>query len=269
MAEICSPEALARSRLWGSGLSSLLPAKKALIVQCFATLVVFFIATVLLPLQSVGLFYWALLQGVVAALTGRYFRMAHWWTAIHLVFFPALVLALMLAIPPSWFLAMFLVLALMYGKTYQTQVPLYLSGRRAISALSSVLPEKQGFRFMDLGSGCGGLLFYLARTRPDGKYCGVETAPLPFLLSLCRKVINACDCRIYWENLWDHDLSSYDVVYAYLSPVPMERLWHKARREMKPGSVFVSNSFVVPDVDCDRIIHSPDHESSPLYIWYM
>lgn len=268
MAEICSPDsAQARSGLRRPDLPSLTPAVQALLVQCFAVLVVLAIAAVW-P-QSFGIFYWAVLQGILAALTGRYIGMAYWWTVIHLVFVPALVLALTLTVSPAWFLGMFLLLVLVYGKTYQTQVPLYLSSHVAVSSLASILPQKQGFRFMDLGSGCGGLLFHLARVRPDGEYHGVETAPLPYLASLFRNAVNACGCHIHRESFWDHDLAAYDVVYAYLSPVPMEKLWHKARQEMKPGSMFVSNSFTVPGREYDCIVRSPGAGDSPLYIWYL
>ena len=268
MEEICNPDHIeARSGLWRPDLPSLPPAVKALLVQCFAALVVLVVATVW-P-QSFGIFYWVVIQGILAALTGHYLRMEYWWTGIHLVFAPALVLGLMLTVSPVWFLAIFLLLVLVYGKTYQTQVPLYLSSHVAISVLASVLPGKPGFRFMDLGSGCGGLLFHLTKVRPDGEYHGVETAPLPFLVSLYRNIVNACGCHILRESFWDHDLAAYDVVYAYLSPVPMERLWHKARKEMKPGSIFVSNSFTVPGRECDCTAQSPDIGDSSLYIWYM
>jgi len=43
-------------------------------------------------------------------------------------------------------------------------------------------------------------------------------------------------------------------VYAFLSPVPMPDLWCKVRTEMRPGSLFVSNTFDVPGVAPDRVI---------------
>jgi hypothetical protein len=56
------------------------------------------------------------------------------------------------------------------------------------------------------------------------------------------------------------------VIYAYLSPAPMERLWEKARAEMKPGSLFISNSFAVPGVSFDEVVELNDLSHSRLLI---
>ena len=46
-------------------------------------------------------------------------------------------------------------------------------------------------------------------------------------------------------SLWRTELAGFDVAYAFLSPVPMPALWAKARREMPPGTRFISHSFEV------------------------
>jgi hypothetical protein len=65
------------------------------------------------------------------------------------------------------------------------------------------------------------------------------------------------------------DLSGYDVVYAFLSPAPMPQLWAKARREMRPGSLFVSLAFAVPGVAPERVIDVSERERHTLYVWRM
>ena len=219
--------------------------------------------------QAPGHLQWALMQGVTAAAIGRWLGMAAWWLPVHLVFAPALVAALALDLPPLWFLGGFLLLALVYGNTYQTQVPLYLSSRAAVRALASLLPERDGFSFLDLGAGCGGLLHHLRKARPDGIYHGIEAAPLPLVLGKCRNVFAATGCRMSWGNFWNQDLAPYDVVYAYLSPRPMVDLWRKARREMRPGSIFVSNSFAIPGVAPEFSLELNDLGGSTLHLWRM
>jgi hypothetical protein len=59
------------------------------------------------------------------------------------------------------------------------------------------------------------------------------------------------------------------VVFAYLSPVPMAELWEKARREMKPGSSFISNTFAVPEFPPQQTVQVDDLHHSSLYIWRM
>lgn len=255
-----------------ASVGSMPPALTALMVQLLALLTVAMIAAAASALTQewvAGDFRWALLHGTLAALIGHRLGMAVWWLPIHLAFAPALVAALAFALPPLWFFGGFVLLMLVYGKTYQTQVPLYLSSRAAAEATARLLPEQHGFSFLDLGSGCGGLLHHLRKARPDGNYQGVEAAPLPFLLSMCRNLVAANGCRISWGNFWNRDLAPYDVVYAYLSPAPMAKLWRKARMEMRPGSVFISNSFAVPGVTPQHSLELRDFGGSVLHLWRM
>jgi len=266
------------NRLAGRGgflprsVASMPPALTALIVQLLALLTVGLIAAAASALAQervAGHFQWALLQGIIAAAIGRRLGMAVWWLPIHLAFAPALVAALAFALPPLWFFGGFVLLALVYGKTYQTQVPLYRSSRAAAQATALLLPEQRGFSFLDLGSGCGGLLHQLGKARPDGNYHGIEAAPLPLLFSKCRNFFRAAGCRMSWSNFWNRDFAPYDVVYAYLSPVPMAALWRKAHAEMRPGSILISNSFAVPGVTPEMSLELDDFEGSTLHVWRM
>lgn len=223
-----------------------------------------------LPLPPLGV---ALLCGVAAAAFSHLAGLARWWLLIQLLFLPALVLMLALNIPPGLFLAAFLILLVVYWSTFRTQVPLYLSSDKIWHALEAFLPapiEGKGFRFADLGSGLGGVLTHLARVRTDGNFHGVESAPLPFLWSWLRiKLGGYCNCSVHWGSLWHCDLGEYDVVFAYLSPVPMEQLWHKACTEMKPGSLFISSTFTIPGQSPHRSIQVDDLHRSTLQVWKM
>jgi len=199
--------------------------------------------------------------------------LARWWLVIQLLFAPALVLMLAVEIPPVVFLAAFLVMLAMYWSTFRTQVPLYLSSDKVWRALEDLLPEQKtgsAFSFIDLGSGLGGVLTHLARVCPDGHYSGVESAPLPLLWSWLRiKLGGYRNCEVHWGSLWDCDLTQYDVVFAYLSPVPMERLWRKARAEMRPGTVFISSTFAVPEQAPHQTVQVDDLHRSSLLVWRM
>jgi len=180
---------------------------------------------------------------------------------------------LSLHIPSEYFLSAFIVMLVVYWSTFRSQVPLYLSSKRVWKTLEELLPPQQTgkkFTFMDIGSGIGGVLTYLASMRPDGDYFGVENAPLPCLISKLRiKLGNHTNCHVSWESLWACDLSTYDVVFAYLSPVPMEQLWHKVKQEMHPGSIFVSNTFAIPEHPPQYSITLDDMHHSTLHIWHM
>ena len=240
-----------------------------IIALCIQITTLLLIASVIVsqPAIELSLFEWSLLQGLTAGLFSYALRMPVWWMPIHLGFIPLVVVALALNISSTACLVLFLGLLLIYGKTYKTQVPLYLSSNRVTQALQSLLPENSRFSFVDLGSGCGGLLSHLAEKNRNGVFHGIEAAPLPFLISKLRSLFGAKNCTITWGDFWHQDFSQYDIVYAYLSPIPMAALWEKARKEMRPGRLLISNTFVIPGVAADKSIKLDDFSNSTLYLW--
>lgn len=203
----------------------------------------------------------ALLIGVSAAALAVYWELPVWWRPINLLFVPLLYLGLQSDLDTRWFLAGFLLLALTSLGTIRTRVPLYLSSNRAAVELARRLPGNGSL--CDLGCGLGGPLARVRVLRPDVALSGVEAAPLNWLIARLR-LFSRADIRL--GSLWDTDLSRFDVVYAYLSPAPMARLWDKARAEMKPGSLFISNSFDVPGLSFDEVIELNDLTHSRLLI---
>jgi hypothetical protein len=246
------------------------PSITALLLQ-FAAMLTLLTVNIIRPHDSPLLF--ALLCGLLAAIFSFFAGLAKWWLIIQLLFSPAVVLMLEAELPPSLFLGAFLILLLIYWSTFRTQVPLYLSSQKVWQALEQLLPAAKtgaGFTFIDLGSGLGGVLTHLASIRPDGQYTGVEAAPLPFFWSWLRiKLGRHLNCHVQWGSLWDSDLSQYDVVFAYLSPIPMEKLWHKAKAEMRPGTLFISSTFPVPDQTHYETVQVNDLHHSTLFIWHM
>ncbi|MEQ1772803.1 MAG: class I SAM-dependent methyltransferase [Burkholderiales bacterium] len=211
---------------------------------------------------------WLLVEGVTAAAAGRVFGLPWWWVPINLLFFPAIYMLLGVEVPPIAFLVAFCLLLLVNGAAWCQRVPLFLSSDRAADMVRTLLPVQNGFRFIDLGCGTGTMLTSLARQRPDGHFSGVELAPLPYLLSRWR-ILRRHAVNVRWGSLWNVDLANYDVVYVYLSPVPMAKLWDKACREMRPGSLLVSNGFCIPGVVPTQTLAVGDAVRSTLYLWRM
>lgn len=215
-----------------------------------------------------ALLTWAGIEGACAAVLGSAAGLAWWWFPINLLFFPLLVMSVDSGAPPLLFLGLFCVLLLANGAAWLQQVPVFPSSTRAADIVRSLLPANAKFRFIDLGCGAGHFLLDLARSRPGGRFTGIEVAPLPYLISRWRSVREGT-VSVQWGDFWRADFSAYDVVYAYLSPVPMSRLWEKARREMRPGSLLVSNGFPVPGVMPERTYVVGDGVRSIIYVWRM
>ncbi|GAO35744.1 hypothetical protein SCT_1135 [Sulfuricella sp. T08] len=250
-------------------LQSFSPSLVALFSQVAATLVALMLVAPVfaifeLEIPSIAA---ALIQGGIAAFLGVRLGLASWWLPINLLFSSALVSTLSFGIAPSWFLAGFVLLFLIYWSVFRSQVPLYLSSRKAWAAVDKLLPAKAGVRFLDLGAGLGGMLNYLDTQHPDGKFSGMEIAPLPFVLGWARKKTTRGNYSLQWGDFWPHSLADQDVVYAYLSPVPMARLWRKVCEEMPSGSHFISNTFPVPDVESESVVDLDDFHHSRLYVY--
>lgn len=253
--------AVARQRRWP-------PILVALALQLVAAAVTVGVAYVLAPASIVlSPMAAAGVMGVCAALLSRVAKLDPWWMAIQLVFAPAVLLVSSAGLPRWVWITLFGVLLFVYWSTFRTQVPLYLSSSKVRVALVPLLPAGP-FRFMDVGSGVGGVLTDLSAIRRDGEYIGIESAPFPWLVSWLRILVGRhANCTARFGSLWNCDLGEYDVVFAYLSPVPMAALWEKVQREMRPGSVFISNTFAVSAAPPDETVSVDDLHGSTLYLW--
>ncbi len=236
------------------------PALKALLSQIAGL-------AVALGLARAGLVsgLWPLVgvQALAAALAAGALRSARWWLPIHLGFLPLVVGAHGLDLHPAVYLVAFVLLVLVYWTSFRTQVPLYLSNRATARAVVALLPARPA-RLLDIGAGTGSLLRPLARARPDCHFTGVELAPATWLIG---RLLAAGAANIDWQrgDLFARPWRDYDLVYAFLSPVPMAEVWQKAASELRPGSVLVSNSFPVPGREADFVVDVTDRRATRLY----
>lgn len=215
-------------------------------------------------LLPAGLWPLVAAQALAAAAVAGALRSDRWWLPMHLTFLPLLLLSQGLGLPPLAYLAAFIVLLVFYWTSFRTQAPLYLTNRRTVPAVARLLPAGRALSVLDIGSGTGSLIRPLARQRPDCRFCGVETAPGPWLLGrlLARGLPNL---RWLRDDLFAIPWADYDVVYAFLSPAPMAAVWDKANRELRPGALLVSNSFAVPERAADFIVDIDDRRGTRLY----
>ncbi len=212
---------------------------------------------------------WALLQGLAAAAVGHSLRMDTWWIPIHASFVPGLVWMLGFELPPEFALTLFCLMGSVYWGVSRNRVPLYLSSPATAQIVAELLPRDRAFAFLDAGCGLGSVLAHLARARPSGLYHGVELAPVPYLFCRLRAALIGRSCRVSWADFRDLDFGAYDVVYAYLSPAAMDVLWEKAAREMRPGSLLVSNSFAIPGVRPAFALATGAGAGARLLVWRM
>jgi SAM-dependent methyltransferase len=238
---------------------------RALLAQAAAFVLLVLAARAGLRLPGWG---WAALQGGLAALLAAALGLPRWWAPLQAALPFALLLRLTWAYPPWVDFALLAGLALVYGGGLWTRVPLYNASRDAWTKLEQLLPAQPGFIFLDLGCGLGGPVSHLAARRPDGTFLGVEASPLTWLLAWLR-CLRRSNAKVLLGSLWSRDLGGCDLVYAFLSPEPMPALWAKAKKEMKPGSLFVSHTFDVPGYAPNRILDVEGRHGARLLVWEM
>jgi SAM-dependent methyltransferase len=244
-------------------LRRLPPILRALLAQALAF-------AALVALARLGLRFtplvWVLLQAVLAVFLSRWLDLGPRWVFMQAAL-PFLVRAFWGAPVPAWvYLVLFLGLVLVFGGGLLSRVPLYHASTDAWEKLDGLLPDQPGLHFVDLGCGFGGPVAHLAKVRPDGVFVGVEASPLTWLVAWLR-CLPLANAQVRLGSLWRTDLADFDVVYAFLSPVPMPALWAKVRREMKPGSRFISHSFEVPGETPQRFIPIKGREGAQLLVW--
>lgn len=240
--------------------TSIPPVLRALLAQLLTLLLLNY----LLPLSDLRLW----LQGGAAALLGSLLRLPWWWLPINLLFPIILHTVHDAGLPPWWFLLIFIILLLFNWNSATGRIPLYLSNRQTWQTLAEVLPSQTRMRVVDLGSGLGGTLLYLARQHPQHRFIGIESAPIPLLISQFRlRLAGLENLAFHRGNFWDEDLGEYDLVYAFLSTEPMPRLYEKFQREARYGTQLISNSFDVPEHPAPQRIEVADNRRTQLLCW--
>ena len=229
----------------------------------------------LVPGAGIGLEVWVLVatQAVLASIITMLLGLSRGWGLVQFILPWATWGALYLDIPSWAYLVCFILTYALYKNVGAERVPLYLSNQTTWLALEELLEDVdlRDNTFIDLGSGLGGTVTYLGGKYPKWKFEGIESAPLVFIISWLRILISGQgigkgNVSVHFGDMWGVDLSKYNMVYAFLSPVPMARLLEKVKNEMHPGSFFVSNSFWADGVEFDERIELADGRKTKLYV---
>jgi SAM-dependent methyltransferase len=210
---------------------------------------------------------WSLLQAGIVLLLARGFRLPVVLAILSACFLPLLMLALWLSLP-VWVYALggLLTFSLARNALFE-RVPLYLSSTEACQVLAQWLPA--GSRVLDAGSGDGKAVLALARLRPDVEVTGLENAYLPYLLAKARFVLagSPANARLCYGSFWQAKWGDYDVVYAFLSPEPMPRLWQAFLRAGARHAVLISNTFAIPGIPPSESLPLSGPLQRELFIW--
>lgn len=242
-----------------------MPIFRSFSVQFFATLIILAAVKILHgPWHT--MLAWSLVQGVIAAFISIVVRQPRWWWLIHLAFMPAVMFTLQWHIPSSVYMVILLVLGLVFWGTVRGDVPLFLSSEAVANALVDILQVEEATQFADFGAGVGSVVIPVARQMPALQVEAWERAPIPWwICSLRAKPFK--NIQVFRRSFWDCDLSQFDVLFVFLSPLAMPRLAEKARLEMPKGALLVSSSFPVPEWKPEFTQQLEDNRKTILYCY--
>lgn len=244
-----------------------------ILIAIFAQLLAFLVLFLLMKVLPYVLqppyspLFLVVMMGLFALLFSRLLRLPNWWLGWQL-FFPLVVyLAMKLTISPWYYLGVFVLLWLFFSNSFGNRVPLYLTNNKTREALGKLIKTEKKVKFLDLGSGLGGNVSFMAKQNNVVISVGVETAPLPYLFSKINIGLSGVGGTILAKDLWKMPLQEFTLVYAFLSPEPMLKLWQKIVAEMDDNAIFVSNSFPVPEIEPSEVWQLADQRETQLYIY--
>lgn len=158
--------------------------------------------------------------------------------------------------PPAVVIAVEIVFGLLIvaGALYFISVMVYLplTGQGAFiptfrSCVEHILreaPVESGAKFADLGAGDGRVLVSAERLyRVEA--VGYECNPVAYVVSWAHLRLAGSRARLVFRDFYKADFSDYDVIYCYLCPSAMKKLYPRFQASSRPGSLIISRIYTI------------------------
>lgn len=134
--------------------------------------------------------------------------------------------------------------------------------------INRLITLADGQVFLDMGCGTAGLLIYLAKHNPQGRFIGVEIAWHLYIIARIRAWASGLgNLSIVWHDIFTFDISSADVLFVYGYPRSIKRrLTEKLIREAKVGARLFSYVFKFHELPLQER-NQPDQRHVPIYVY--
>jgi predicted RNA methylase len=144
-------------------------------------------------------------------------------------------------------LAFFLVFGTMIWATL-SGAPWVPTWKKDVVAAIKEIEIKPDDVVYDLGSGDGRWLFAVAKLKPAKEIIGFEISLFFYVWTRIKILFSSYPhIKVKYQDLFKVDFGQADVIFCFLLPKTMSRLEEKLVREMKPGSIFASYTFKLPN----------------------
>ena len=116
--------------------------------------------------------------------------------------------------------------------------------RVLLDEILALVPMRPGQRFYDLGCGEGRVLI-AARQKYGVQAVGYEVNVCAYLYARLNNWWHGSGVKIRFRNFMHADLSDADVIYCYQASGAIQQLRDKFNRELKPGTIVISNTYTI------------------------
>lgn len=124
-----------------------------------------------------------------------------------------------------------------------SDAPYIPTNSKLIRQILKLAGAKRGKKFYELGSGDGRVVIEAAKIGADS--FGVEESLLRVLLSK-QKAKNLKRAKFFHGNVFSKNYQNADIVYIYLLAKGVNKLEEKLKKELKKGSIVITQTFHFP-----------------------
>lgn len=159
-----------------------------------------------------------------------------------------------------------------YTMYLKTKVPIVISPKFYIEKVIKYLQDKSLVNSQtvvyELGSGWGGFSLAVAKLHP-AKVVAYELSPIHVLYSKLKAKRLGSMVKFIRADFFKSDLSDADIIYVYLMPKVVKKLWQKMKAECKPGTMMILLGHDIEGVNYfDKIKIDNGKEDSGIYYIY-
>ncbi|MEK7161484.1 MAG: class I SAM-dependent methyltransferase [Patescibacteria group bacterium] len=124
----------------------------------------------------------------------------------------------------------------------------FSTNRETIKQVVGIIKQRhlESGNFYDLGSARGNFASQIAGVFPNLRVTGIDNNSLRLLVSKIRTMFLK-NINFQKENIFKTNVSSADVIYIYLPKELMPELQAKLQKELKPGSMVITNKVSFPN----------------------
>lgn len=127
-----------------------------------------------------------------------------------------------------------------------TTGPYVPSGKKRRESMLRLAKLQPNDIVYELGCGDGSLIF--AAAPKVSKAIGYEISIPLVLFGKLRKWFSRSRVHIRFGNIWKQNYRDADVLFCYLMPNSMKRLYHEIWPTLKPGARLVTHAFYLPEL---------------------